>query len=178
MAITDQGAPLADHAVNASSSVAVTAIVNGTQVTRVLTVRTTLVQLLRDVLGLTGTKVSCDMQACGACSVLVDSEPVSSCTFLAADADGRVVQTVEGLAGDDGLTDLQEAFMANFALQCGFCTPGFLMMATALLRENPNPSRDDITEYLEGNICRCTGYEPIVEAIQQVAEARRADGRG
>jgi aerobic-type carbon monoxide dehydrogenase small subunit (CoxS/CutS family) len=137
----------------------------------------TLAQLLRDELGLTGTKVSCDLQACGACTVLVDSEPVSSCTFLAADADGGEVQTVEGLAGPGGMSDLQDAFMDNFALQCGFCTPGFLMMATALLRDNPSPTRDDVTEFLEGNICRCTGYQPIVEAVLQVAEARRSDDR-
>ena len=154
--------------------VAVTMTVNGTQVTQTLPARMTLAQLLRDELGLTGTKVSCDLQACGACSVLVDGEPVSSCTFLAADADASQVQTVEGLAGPDGLSDLQEAFMDSYALQCGFCTPGFLMMATALLRENPGPSRDEIIEYLEGNICRCTGYQPIIEAIQRVAEARRA----
>jgi aerobic-type carbon monoxide dehydrogenase small subunit (CoxS/CutS family) len=156
------------------TAVGVTMTVNGTQVTKRLPVRMTLAQLLRDEIGLTGTKVSCDLQACGACSVLVDGEPVSSCTFLAADADACQVQTVEGLAGPDGLSDLQEAFMASYALQCGFCTPGFLMMATALLRENPSPSRDEITEYLEGNICRCTGYQPIIDAIQRVAEVRRA----
>jgi aerobic-type carbon monoxide dehydrogenase small subunit (CoxS/CutS family) len=142
-----------------------------------LPARMTLAQLLRDELGLTGTKVSCDLQVCGACSVLMDGEPVSSCTLLAADADGGKVETVEGLASPGGLSDLQEAFMDNFALQCGFCTPGFLMMATSLLRENPSPSRDEVTRFLEGNICRCTGYQPIVDAILQVAEARRPDDR-
>jgi aerobic-type carbon monoxide dehydrogenase small subunit (CoxS/CutS family) len=136
----------------------------------------TLAQLLRDELGLTGTKVSCDLQACGACSVLVDGEPVSSCTFLAADAHGRGVQTVEGLAGPGGLSDLQDAFMDHFALQCGFCTPGFLMMATALLAGNPEPGRDEVAEYLEGNVCRCTGYQPVIEAILDVA-ARRSGER-
>ncbi len=159
-----------------ASSLRITAAVNGTRLSRTVPVRMTLAQLLRDELGLTGTKVSCDMEACGACSVLVDSEPVSSCTFLAADADGREVLTVEGLAGTGGVSDLQEAFMQNYALQCGFCTPGFLMMATALLRDNPYPSQEEITEFLEGNICRCTGYRPIVEAIEQVARSRRSRG--
>lgn len=180
MAAAGPGAPRpgqpagAAQAVPASPSASVTVTVNGTRFSQVWPVRMTLAQLLRDELGLTGTKVSCDLQACGACSVLVDGEPVSSCTFLAADADGRQVQTVEGLAGASGLSDLQNAFMDNFALQCGFCTPGFLMMATALLRENPSPSRYEVAEYLEGNICRCTGYQPIVEAILQVAEVRRS----
>ena len=163
-------------AADASPSAGITVTVNGSRASRVLPVRMTLAQLLRDELGLTGTKVSCDLQACGACSVLVDGEPVSSCTFLAADADGRQVQTVEGLAGPGGLSDLQDAFMDNFALQCGFCTPGFLMMATALLAENPDPSRDEVAEYLEGNICRCTGYQPIIEAVLEVA-ARRSHER-
>lgn len=136
----------------------------------------TLADLLREGMGLTGTKVSCDMQVCGACTVLVDDRPISSCTYLALDAAGRDVQTVEGLATQSGeLGDLQQAFVDHFALQCGYCTPGFLMMATALLDENPTPTEDEVRHYLEGNICRCSGYRPIVEAILAVA-ARRQGG--
>lgn len=131
--------------------------------------RETLAEVLRDRLGLTGTKVSCDAQVCGACTVLVDGLPVSACTYLAVRADGRRVRTVEGLAGDDGLSPLQEAFVGGAAFQCGFCTPGMLMAATALLEENAAPSRAEVVEALEGNICRCTGYLPIVEAVLQAA---------
>ncbi len=167
--------PAGPAAVHASPVAEITVTVNGTRLSRTVPARMTLAQLLRDELNLTGTKVSCDMQVCGACSVLVDDAPVSSCTYLAADADGREVQTVEGLAGPGGMSDLQRAFMDNFALQCGFCTPGFLMMATVLLRENPHPSRDEIAEFLAGNICRCTGYQPIIDAIAQVAGTGRPD---
>jgi len=132
-----------------------------------------LADVLREDIGLTGTKVSCDMQVCGACTVLVDGHPVSSCTFLAVDAAGCDVETVEGLAEADGsLSDLQQAFIDHFALQCGFCTPGFLMMASALLAEHPDPSEEDVQHYLEGNICRCSGYRPIIEAILAVAGQR------
>jgi aerobic-type carbon monoxide dehydrogenase small subunit (CoxS/CutS family) len=174
---SDKPDTTARRPVGPSASVDVTVVVNGKQHERVVPVRMTLAQLLRDEIGLTGTKVSCDMQACGACSVLVNGEPISSCTYLAADADGRAVETVEGLADVAAPSDLQTAFMDNFALQCGFCTPGFLMMATALLHENPRPSRDEVIEYLEGNICRCTGYEPIVNAILSVANSRESHGR-
>lgn len=178
MAAAGPGAPRpgqvagAAQAVTASPSASVTVTVNGTRFSQVWPVRMTLAQLLRDELGLTGTKVSCDLQACGACSVLVDGEPVSSCTFLAADADGRQVQTVEGLAGASGPSDLQNAFMDNFALQCGFCTPGFLVTATAYLRDlTEPPDRREIVEALSGNLCRCTGYRGIVDAVEEVAQA-------
>jgi carbon-monoxide dehydrogenase small subunit len=129
----------------------------------------TLADVLRDRLALTGTKVSCDAQVCGACTVLVDDLAVSACTALAADADGHRVRTVEGLANDGRLTPLQQAFVDQAAFQCGFCTPGMLMAATALLEENPSPSREDVVRGLEGNICRCTGYEPIIEAVLAAA---------
>ena len=150
--------------------------VNGTEHRRTLPARMMLAQFVRDELGLKGTKVSCEMQVCGACSVLVDGAPVSACTYLAADVDGREVATVEGLAGPDGeLNPLQRAFVENFALQCGFCTPGFLMMSTALLAENPDPTEDEVKEHLDGNICRCTGYEPIVKAVLEAAAVMRGE---
>lgn len=135
--------------------------------------RQTLARFLRDDAGLTGTKISCDLQVCGVCTVLVDGAPVSSCTYLAADVDGAEVTTVEGLAKDGVLHPLQQAFVDHFALQCGFCTPGFLMMAKALLDSNPEPTRDEVARYLEGNICRCTGYEPILDAVVDAAQRIR-----
>jgi aerobic-type carbon monoxide dehydrogenase small subunit (CoxS/CutS family) len=144
-------------------------VVNGNEVERSVEPRTTLAELLRNQLLLTGTKLSCDVQVCGVCTVLVDRRPVSSCTFLALDADGCAVTTIEGLATGGELHPLQEAFLDKMAAQCGFCTPGFLMMAAALLEENPHPSRQEILEYLDGNICRCTGYAPIIEAVEAVA---------
>jgi aerobic carbon-monoxide dehydrogenase small subunit len=147
--------------------------VNGRARTLRIEPRETLAEVLRDWLALTGTKVSCDAQVCGVCTVLVDGLAVSGCTFLAVDADGRSVRTVEGLAPDGRLTALQQAFIDEAAFQCGFCTPGFLMAATALLEENPAPTRDEVREGLEGNICRCTGYTPIVEAVLRAAVAMR-----
>lgn len=135
--------------------------------------RETLSDVLRDRLGLTGTKVSCDAQVCGACTVLVDDRTVSACTFLAVDADGAAVRTVEGLATDGVLTPLQQAFIDEAAFQCGFCTPGMLMAATALLAENPHPTAEEVEEGLDGNLCRCTGYAPIVAAVLKAAEATR-----
>lgn len=131
----------------------------------------TLAELLRVRLALTGTKVSCDAQVCGTCTVLLDGRAVSSCTLLAADADGRSVTSVEGLADPESgtLSRLQRAFIDRAAVQCGYCTPGFLMSATALLAEIPDPSREQVIEYLEGNICRCTGYEAIVDAVLDAA---------
>ena len=152
------------------SQVPVSIEVNGTVVERTIAPRTLLVDFLREDLGLTGTKVSCELQVCGVCTVLVDGRPVSSCTYLAVDADGRQVATVEGLADGQTLHPLQEAFVSRHALQCGFCTPGFLMMSKALLDSTPDVGREEIIEHLEGNICRCTGYQPIVEAVEQVAQ--------
>jgi aerobic-type carbon monoxide dehydrogenase small subunit (CoxS/CutS family) len=145
--------------------------VNGRPVEARIPNRMLLAEFLRDRLGLTGTKVSCGMQVCGACTVFVDERPVSSCGFLACDIDGADVVTVEGLATDDGLTPVQQAFVDCSALQCGFCTPGFVMMCTALLRKIPNPTEEQVAHHLEGNLCRCTGYEPIVEAVMHAAES-------
>ncbi len=147
--------------------------VNGRDVALRVEPRETLAEVLRERLGLTGTKVSCDAQVCGACTVLLDGQPVSSCTLLAVEASGRSVRTVEGLAREGSLTPLQEAFIEHAAFQCGFCTSGMLMAATALLEEQPHPSREDVVHALEGNVCRCTGYVPIVEAVLAAAEARR-----
>lgn len=151
-------------------TISITTTVNGVTTSRVVEPRTTLAAYLRDELGLTGTKVSCGLQVCGVCTVLVDGSPVSACTYLAADVDGTDVLTVEGLADENGPHPLQQAFVEHFALQCGFCTPGFLLMAKALLDANPHPTRDEIAAHLEGNICRCTGYLPIVEAVEAAAE--------
>ena len=130
----------------------------------------TLAEVLRDRLNLTGTKISCEVQVCGACTVLVDNLPVSSCTYLAYEARGKNVLTIEGLAKPDGtLHPMQQAFIDEFAFQCGFCTPGMILAAKALLDENPKPSREEIIHFMDGNICRCTGYVPIVRAIQKVA---------
>jgi aerobic-type carbon monoxide dehydrogenase small subunit (CoxS/CutS family) len=150
-------------------SVALT--VNGRNQDLSIEPRETLADVLRERLGLTGVKISCDAQVCGACTVLVDGLPVSGCTFLAADADGRRVRTVEGLAVDGELSPLQQAFIDQAAFQCGFCTPGMLMAATALLEDQPDPSREQVIEGLEGNLCRCTGYAPIVEAVLAAAAA-------
>jgi aerobic-type carbon monoxide dehydrogenase small subunit (CoxS/CutS family) len=146
--------------------------VNGIPVERAVVPRTLLVDFLREDLGMTGTKVSCELQVCGVCTVLVDDRPVSACTFLAVDADGARVRTVEGLAEGGAPNRLQEAFITHHALQCGFCTPGFLMMSTALLEQRAHVDREDIVEHLEGNICRCTGYQPIIDAVAEVAADR------
>jgi carbon-monoxide dehydrogenase small subunit len=138
--------------------------------------RETLADVLRERLGLTGTKVSCDAQVCGACTVLVDDLPVSACTYLAIDADRRTVRTVEGLAPDGDLTPLQQAFIETAAFQCGFCTPGMLMAATALLEEDPQPTREAVIHGLEGNLCRCTGYAPIIDAVL-LAASRTAEAK-
>ncbi|MEK7783236.1 MAG: (2Fe-2S)-binding protein [Candidatus Binatota bacterium] len=136
----------------------------------------TLAEVLRDHLNLTGTKVSCDVQVCGACTVLVDGLPVSSCTFLAYEARDKNVLTIEGLARPDGtLHPIQQAFIDEFAFQCGFCTPGMILSVKALLDENPKPSREEIIHHMDGNICRCTGYVPIVAAIQRAADVMAKD---
>jgi len=155
------------------STVTIDTFVNGQRVTRQVAPRMTLAEFLRDDLGLTGTKVSCEMQVCGACTVLIDDMPVSACTYLAADADSRRITTVEGLARGDELHPIQAAFVENFAIQCGFCTPGFVMMTAALLRENPAPTAEEVAEYMDGNICRCTGYKPILSAVLDAAERLR-----
>ena len=132
--------------------------------------RTLLVQFLRENLHLTGTHVGCDTSQCGACVVHVNGAAVKACTILAAEAEGADVQTIEGMANADGsLSVVQQAFQDHHGLQCGFCTPGMVMTATALLKENPNPTEAEIRDYLEGNICRCTGYHNIVKAIMAAA---------
>ena len=129
----------------------------------------TLATFLREGLGLTGLKISCELQICGACTVLVDGRSASACTMLAAEADGAAVRTVEGLASGDRLTALQEAFVQRGALQCGFCTPGFLMAATELLEHVAQPDEEEIQHWLHGNLCRCTGYRSIAAAVRQAA---------
>lgn len=130
----------------------------------------TLLSLLREDIGLTGTKEGCDVGECGACTVLVNNKAVNSCLLLAANADGADVVTIEGLMSPDGELDpLQQSFIDEGAVQCGFCTPGMIMSAKALLLENPHPTREEIMQAIEGNLCRCTGYVPIVEAIEKAA---------
>ena len=145
--------------------------VNGTTYEREVEARRLLIHFLRDDLDLTGSHVGCDTGNCGACSVILDGTLVKSCMLLAVQADGATIRTVEGLAGDDGtLTRLQQSFSDHHALQCGYCTPGMLMSATALLEQNPSPSEAEIRKALQGNICRCTGYVNIVEAVKAAAE--------
>ncbi|WP_306113884.1 MULTISPECIES: (2Fe-2S)-binding protein [unclassified Roseovarius] len=144
--------------------------VNGKSASGEVEGRTLLVEFLRENLGLTGTHVGCDTGQCGACVVHVDGKAVKSCNMFAAEAEGAEVTTVEGMANDDGsLGTIQQAFQDHHGLQCGFCTPGMVMSAAALLSENPNPSEAEIRDYLEGNICRCTGYHNIVKAIMAAA---------
>ncbi len=147
--------------------------VNGAQHRVDVEPRMLLVHMLRDRLRLTGTHVGCDTSGCGACTVLLDGTPVKSCTMLAVQADGRSVTTVEGLARDGQLHPIQEAFKEEHGLQCGFCTPGMMLAAAALLESNPDPGDEDIRWALSGNICRCTGYVNIVKAVRRAAGAMR-----
>lgn len=139
--------------------------VNGTKHDSDVEPRTLLVHYIRETLGLTGTNIGCDTSSCGACTVHVDGQSVKSCTLLAAQADGSTVTTIEGLAKGDTMHPMQQAFMENHGLQCGYCTPGMVMAAIGLLDENPNPTEDDIRIGLEGNLCRCTGYHNIVQSV-------------
>lgn len=149
----------------------VTGRINGRDLTLEVDNSAFLLDLLRD-LGLTGAKPSCEMEVCGACTVQLDGLPVSACTTLAVELDGRSVETVEHLgAREDDLHPVQAAFLAHSALQCGYCTPGMVVTAKALLEHNPHPTRDEVLHWLEGSICRCTGYEPIVDAVLDAAEA-------
>ena len=145
--------------------------VNGISYQRDIEPRMLLVQFLREELGLTGTKVGCDTSQCGACTVHVNGQALKSCTYLAVQADGTEVTTIEGLTPADELHPVQQSFWENHGLQCGFCTPGMIMMTTALLEEHPNPTDDQIRHALEGNICRCTGYQNIVKAVKAVSAA-------
>jgi carbon-monoxide dehydrogenase small subunit len=135
--------------------------------------RLLLVHFLRQTLGLTGTHVGCDTTSCGACTVLLDGTPVKSCTVLAVQAQGRELRTVEGLAAGGELHPIQQAFHADHGLQCGYCTPGMMLTATAFLAENPQPTEEEIRWALSGNVCRCTGYQNIVKAVQSAAAALR-----
>jgi len=152
-----------------SATVHVEVTVNGERREADVEARLLLVHWLRDHLGLTGTHVGCDTTNCGACTVHLDGEAVKSCTLLTAQADGAEVTTIEGLSDGDGLHPLQAAFMDKHGLQCGFCTPGMIMAAADLLTRNPNPTDEEIRHGLEGNLCRCTGYHNIVEAVKAAA---------
>jgi carbon-monoxide dehydrogenase small subunit len=151
--------------------------VNGRQLLALAEPRTLLSDFLRHSLGLTGTHVGCEHGACGACTVLVDGRPTLSCLMLAVQAEGAEVLTVEGLAGEDGLHPIQQAFRECHGLQCGFCTPGMLLAAKALLDEVPDPSEDEIRDHLAGNVCRCTGYVGIVEAVHVAAQVLQEQAR-
>jgi carbon-monoxide dehydrogenase small subunit len=152
----------------------ITVTINGTEYEREVEARKLLIHFIRDDLDLTGSHIGCDTGNCGACSVLVDGTLVKSCMMLAVQADGSSIETVEGLANSDELTGLQQAFKDHHALQCGYCTPGMLMSATALLRSNLDPSEQEIKKALQGNICRCTGYWNIFEAVHDAARAGAA----
>jgi aerobic-type carbon monoxide dehydrogenase small subunit (CoxS/CutS family) len=148
-------------------------LVNGERREIAFPAHATLLEVLREDLGLTGTKHGCELGECGTCTVLVDGEPVLSCLLLALECEGRAVETVEGMAGPGGPHPLQEAFADLGAAQCGYCTPGFLLAAKALLAEDPAPARETIREALSGNLCRCTGYLKIFEAVERAATAMR-----
>jgi aerobic carbon-monoxide dehydrogenase small subunit len=154
------------------SSARVSVEVNGARYEAEVEARRLLVHLLRDDLDLTGTHIGCDTGNCGACSVIVDGQLVKSCMILAVQVDGSSIETVEGLAEGDELSTLQQAFSARHALQCGYCTPGMLMSATALLRANPEPTDGEVRKALQGNICRCTGYWNIVEAVLAASQGK------
>jgi carbon-monoxide dehydrogenase small subunit len=156
----------------------ITVTVNGEKQTRKVEARLLLVHFLREDLGLTGTHIGCDTTSCGACTVSLDGEAVKSCTVFAVQADGGTVETVESLAVGAKLHPLQEGFWEKHGLQCGFCTPGMLMSARSLLARNPNPTEDEIRHGISGNLCRCTGYNKIVEAIQYAADKLRTDEKG
>ncbi len=152
--------------------------VNGSPRTDSVEPRLLLVHYLRDVAGLTGTNIGCDTSSCGACTVLVDGESVKSCTMLAAQADGAEVTTIEGLADGDRMHPMQEAFREHHGLQCGYCTPGMVLAAVSLLKEVPDPTEAQVREGLEGNLCRCTGYHNIVQAVLAAAKAPAGAGAG
>ena len=158
-----------------SELVTVSVKVNGVQYTRVSEARTLLSDFLRHELGLTGTHVGCEQGVCGTCTIIFDGEPVRSCLMFAGQADGHEIITVEGLGSIEKLHPLQEAFQEAHGLQCGFCTPGFLTTLVPFLAENPTPSEDEIREAISGNLCRCTGYQKIVEAVKLAAEKMAAE---
>ncbi len=154
-------------------SIKVSFTLNGEAVSAHVAPRTLLVEMIRDRLGRTGTHVGCDTSQCGACVIHVDGRSVKSCTMLAAQADGSDIVTIEGVAQNGKLHPMQEAFREHHGLQCGFCTPGMIMSALDLVKQNPDPSETEIREWLEGNLCRCTGYQNIVRAVQAGAESMK-----
>ncbi len=156
----------------------ITVTVNGQSRSAEVEPRMLLVHLLRDVFRLTGAHVGCDTTSCGVCTVLVDGTPVKSCTMFGVQVDGRSVTTVEGLAANGAMHPIQEAFKEEHGLQCGFCTPAMMLVATALLEENPDPTEDDIRWAISGNLCRCTGYQNIVKSVQFCAEQMRQASAG
>ena len=151
--------------------------INGRIYEREVAEHKTLLHFLRDDLGLTGTKEGCGAGECGACTIIMNGKAVNSCLVLAAEADGAELETIEGVATSDELSSIQEAFHRNHAVQCGFCTPGMVMSATDLLRRHPHPTREEIIDGIEGNFCRCTGYQQIIEAISDAAGADDAAGK-
>ncbi|MDP9472181.1 MAG: (2Fe-2S)-binding protein [Chloroflexota bacterium] len=156
----------------------VTLRVNGREHELLVESRKTLADVLRTDLGLTGTHLGCEHGICGACTVLMDGEPIRACLVFGVQADGRELRTVESLDDDGKLNDLQQAFSRHHGLQCGFCTPGFLMLAEAYLATEPEPQREEVREVVSANLCRCTGYQGIVDAVCEVAEQRRAAREG
>ena len=163
--------------VTAPSRIAIEVTVNGVRYSAEVEPRLLLVHFLRENLGLTGTHVACDTSQCGACVVYLNGDTIKSCTVLAVQADGGEVTTIEGLASGGNLDRMQQGFWEMHGLQCGFCTPGMIMSAHALLEKNPNPTEDEIRHGLEGNLCRCTGYQNIVRAVQHAAGQIGADGQ-
>jgi len=151
--------------------------VNGEQHETQVKAHDLMIDFLRERLGLTGTKRSCDMEVCGTCTVLLDGKAVSSCSLFAFELDGKNLTTIEGLEGPDGLHPLQKAFIRCGGFQCGFCTPGMILLAKSLLMENPDPTREQVCEYMDANICRCTGYQMIVESILHAAKDMQAANR-
>ncbi|WP_338604315.1 glyceraldehyde dehydrogenase subunit gamma [Sulfolobus tengchongensis] len=159
--------------VNQGEKVKIKVKVNGVLYERYVSPRMLLVDFLREELGLTGTKVGCDTTTCGACTILLNGKSVKSCTIFAVQADGAEITTIEGLSVDSKLHPIQEAFKDNFALQCGFCTSGMIMQTYFLLKENPNPTEEEVRDGLHGNICRCTGYQNIVKAVLDASKRLR-----
>ena len=160
-----------------ATNVSVSITVNGVEHTAEVEARMLLVHFLRDELALTGTHIGCDTTHCGACTVLLDGVPIKSCTMFTVQANGQAITTVEGLARNGDLHPLQAGFKEEHGLQCGFCTPGMMLTASALLESNPSPSEPEIRRAISGNLCRCTGYQNIVKAIQYAAEAAKGDER-
>jgi carbon-monoxide dehydrogenase small subunit len=158
------------EATTVPANVAISVTINGVEQAASVEPRTLLVHFLRETVGLTGTHIGCDTTSCGACTILLDDLPVKSCTVLAVQADGSSVTTIEGIGSEGNLHPVQEGFWEKHGLQCGYCTPGMIMTSIALLKQNPNPTEAEIRHGLEGNICRCTGYQNIVKSVQYAAE--------